>query len=70
MIRTGIRIEGTRLFRIVLNVTMEIGTTWPNSVVLEIQWGTGTTLSDNAAGEGIKKTCLQSGNRLLFCRLH
>ena len=50
-IQTGIRIEGTRLFRIVLNVTMEIGTTWPNSVVLDTQWGTCTTLSDDAAGE-------------------
>jgi len=45
------RIEGTRLFRIVFIVTMEIGTTWPNSVVLDTQWGTRTTLSDDAAGE-------------------
>jgi len=45
------RIEGTRLFWIVLNVTMEIGTTWPNSAVLDTQWGTRTTLSDDVAGE-------------------
>jgi len=51
MIRIGMRIEGTRLFQIVLNVTMEIGATWPNLVVLDTQWGTCTTLSDNAAGE-------------------
>jgi len=69
-IRTGIRIEGTHLFRIVRIVTMEIGTTWPNLVVLEIQWDTGTTLSDDATGEGFKKTCLQSLNRLSFCQLH
>jgi len=67
MIWTGIRIEGTHLFRIILNVTMEIGTTWPNSVVLEIQWDTGTTLSDDATGEGIKKTCLRSWSQLPFC---
>jgi len=36
------RIEGTRLFRIVRNVTMETGTAWPNSAVLDTQWGTGT----------------------------
>jgi len=69
MIRTGIRIEGTRLFRIVRIVTMEIGTTWPNSVVLGIQWDTGTTLSDDATGEGFKKTCLRFLDRLSFCRL-
>jgi len=66
---TGIWIEGTHLFRMILNVTMEIGTTWPNLVVLWIQWGTYTTLSDNAAGEWIKKTCLWSLNLLSFCWL-
>jgi len=50
-IQTGIRIEETCLFRIVLNVTMEMDATWPNSVVLDKQWGTCTTPSDNAAGE-------------------
>ena len=47
------RIEGTRLFRIVFSVTMESGATL---VALTVQGGERTTLSDDAAGEWIKKT--------------
>ena len=42
------RIEGTRLFRIVFIVTMESDA---NRVALLVQWGKRTTLSDDAAGE-------------------
>ena len=61
------RIEGTRLFRIVFSVTMESGATL---VALKVQGGEHTTLSDDAAGEGIKKTGFVVLGRPLRRRLH
>ena len=54
------RIEGTRLFRIVFIVTMELDA---NRVALLVQWGKRTTLSDDAAGEWIKKIVLWGRDR-------
>jgi hypothetical protein len=66
MIRTRSLIDGARLFRITSVGTGELFTVRASPVVLEVQRGKNTTLSDDAAGEWIKKTgfLLPSGRLL------
>ena len=56
MIQTGIRIEGARIFRIVSTGTSISFTNWTMPMVLVVQRGKKTALSDDATGEGFKKT--------------
>jgi len=56
MIQTLTRIDGERIFRIVSIGTWGVLGTWRFRRLLELQQDGGTTLTDDATGECVKKT--------------
>ena len=47
--------DGAYIFQIVSNGTLGVFTNWRLPMVLGVQWGGVTSLSDDAVGEGSKK---------------